>query len=125
MGFFDSLFAGKRSTPASSVTFHLDQAAHMYEDGNIGLEATTLDITPDSKRVAVIGLNGAGKTTLLNIIGGLDRYDSGELIINGISTRRYTDRDWDSYRNHTVGFVFQSYNLIPHQTILELSLIHI
>ncbi len=61
MGFFDSLFAGKRSTPASSVTFHLDQAAHMYEDGNIGLEATTLDITPDSKRVAVIGLNGAGR----------------------------------------------------------------
>ena len=55
MGFFDSLFAGKRSTPASSVTFHLGQAAHMYEDGNIGLEATTLDITPDSKRVAVIG----------------------------------------------------------------------
>lgn len=56
---------------------------------------------------------------LLNIIGGLDRYDSGDLIIRGISTRQYKDRDWDSYRNHTVGFVFQSYNLIPHQTILS------
>ena len=61
----------------------------------------------------------------LNIIGGLDRYDSGDLIINGISTKEYKDRDWDSYRNHTIGFVFQSYNLIPHQTILSLSLIHI
>ena len=58
------------------------------------------------------------KTTLLNIIGGLDRYDSGDLIINGISTKKYKDRDWDSYRNHTIGFVFQSYNLIPHQTVL-------
>ena len=57
------------------------------------------------------------KTTLLNMIGGLDHYDSGDLIINGISTKKYKDRDWDSYRNHTVGFVFQSYNLIPHQTI--------
>lgn len=62
--------------------------------------------------------SGSGKTTLLNIIGGLDRYDSGDLIINGISTKKYKDRDWDSYRNHTIGFVFQSYNLIPHQTIL-------
>ena len=72
----------------------------------------------DNEFVAILGPSGSGKTTLLNIIGGLDRYDSGELIINGISTRRYTDRDWDSYRNHTVGFVFQSYNLIPHQTVL-------
>ena len=62
--------------------------------------------------------DGSGKTTLLNIIGGLDRYDSGDLIINGISTKKYKDRDWDSYRNHTIGFVFQSYNLIPHQTVL-------
>ena len=72
----------------------------------------------DSEFVAVLGPSGSGKTTLLNIIGGLDRYDSGDLIINNISTRKYTDRDWDSYRNHTIGFVFQSYNLIPHQTIL-------
>ena len=72
----------------------------------------------DSEFVAILGPSGSGKTTLLNVIGGLDRYDSGDLIINGISTRKYTDRDWDSYRNHTIGFVFQSYNLIPHQTVL-------
>ncbi len=72
----------------------------------------------DSEFVAVLGPSGSGKTTLLNIIGGLDRYDSGDLIINGISTSKYKDKDWDSYRNHTIGFVFQSYNLIPHQNIL-------
>ena len=72
----------------------------------------------DNEFVAILGPSGSGKTTLLNIIGGLDRYDSGDLIINGISTKEYKDRDWDSYRNHTIGFVFQSYNLIPHQTIL-------
>ena len=69
--------------------------------------------------VAILGPSGSGKTTLLNIIGGLDRYTSGDLIINGISTKKYKDKDWDSYRNHTIGFVFQSYNLIPHQTILS------
>ena len=63
--------------------------------------------------------SGSGKTTLLNIIGGLDRYDSGDLVINGVSTKQYTSRDWDTYRNHTVGFVFQSYNLIPHQSVLS------
>lgn len=68
--------------------------------------------------VSILGPSGSGKTTLLNIIGGLDRYDSGDLIINGVSTREYKDRDWDAYRNHTIGFVFQSYNLIPHQSIL-------
>ncbi len=73
----------------------------------------------DSEFVAILGPSGSGKTTLLNIIGGLDRYDSGDLIINGISTKKYKDRDWDSYRNHTIGFVFQSYNLIPHQTVLS------
>lgn len=73
----------------------------------------------DNEFVAILGPSGSGKTTLLNIIGGLDRYDSGDLIINSISTKDYSDRDWDSYRNHTVGFVFQSYNLIPHQTILS------
>ena len=72
----------------------------------------------DNEFVAILGPSGSGKTTLLNIIGGLDRYDSGDLIINGISTQKYKDRDWDSYRNHTIGFVFQSYNLIPHQTVL-------
>ncbi|MCD8052804.1 MAG: ABC transporter ATP-binding protein/permease [Lachnospiraceae bacterium] len=72
----------------------------------------------DNEFVAILGPSGSGKTTLLNIIGGLDQYDSGDLIINGISTKKYKDRDWDSYRNHTIGFVFQSYNLIPHQNLL-------
>ncbi len=73
----------------------------------------------DNEFVAILGPSGSGKTTLLNIIGGLDRYDSGDLIINGISTKQYKDRDWDSYRNHTIGFVFQSYFLIPHQSVLS------
>lgn len=73
----------------------------------------------DNEFVAILGPSGSGKTTLLNIIGGLDRYDEGDLIINGISTEKYKDRDWDSYRNHTIGFVFQSYNLIPHQSVLS------
>ena len=72
----------------------------------------------DNEFVAILGPSGSGKTTLLNIIGGLDRYDSGDLIINDISTKKYKDRDWDAYRNHTIGFVFQSYNLIPHQSVL-------
>ncbi len=72
----------------------------------------------DNEFVAILGPSGSGKTTMLNIIGGLDRYDSGDLIINGVSTKKYKDRDWDTYRNHSVGFIFQSYNLIPHQTIL-------
>ena len=71
-----------------------------------------------SEFVSILGQSGCGKTTLLNIIGGLDRYTSGDLVINGKSTKEFIDRDWDSYRNHSVGFVFQSYNLIPHQTIL-------
>ncbi len=69
--------------------------------------------------VSILGQSGSGKTTMLNIIGGLDKYTSGDLIINGISTKEYNDRDWDTYRNHRVGFVFQSYNLIPHQTALQ------
>ncbi len=72
----------------------------------------------DNEFVAILGPSGSGKTTLLNIIGGLDRYDTGDLIINGTSTKEYKDRDWDTYRNHSIGFVFQSYNLIGHQTIL-------
>jgi len=79
----------------------------------------------ESEFVCILGPSGCGKTTLLNIIGGLDKYTSGDLIINGRSTKEYRDRDWDTYRNHSVGFVFQSYNLIPHQTVLanvELSL---
>ena len=72
----------------------------------------------ENEFVSILGPSGSGKTTLLNIIGGLDKYTSGDLIINGVSTKKYTDRDWDTYRNHSIGFVFQSYNLIPHQSIL-------
>ena len=68
--------------------------------------------------VSILGPSGCGKTTLLNIVGGLDRYSGGDLLINGKSTEDFKDRDWDTYRNHSVGFVFQSYNLIPHQTVL-------
>lgn len=73
----------------------------------------------ESDLVSVLGPSGCGKTTMLNVIGGLDGYDDGDLIINGVSTKDYTERDWDSYRNHTIGFIFQSYNLISHQTVLE------
>ena len=69
--------------------------------------------------VSILGPSGSGKTTLLNIIGGLDKYTHGDLIINEISTKKYKDKDWDSYRNHRIGFVFQSYNLITHQTVLS------
>ena len=97
---------------------------------NIEKKYTTGDLTQaalngvslnlrDSEFVAILGPSGSGKTTLLNIIGGLDRYDSGDLIINGVSTKRYKDRDWNSYRNHTIGFVFQSYNLLPKTTAVE------
>ncbi len=82
------------------------------------LDGVSLNLR-DNEFVAVLGPSGSGKTTLLNIIGGLDRYDSGDLIINNISTKKYKSRDWDSYRNHTIGFVFQSYNLIEHQSILS------
>ena len=73
----------------------------------------------ESEFVSILGPSGCGKTTMLNIIGGLDHYTSGDLIIDETSTKKYTDRDWDTYRNHKVGFIFQSYNLIPHQTVLE------
>ena len=91
-----------------------------YKTGDLiqdALKDVSLNLR-DNEFVSILGPSGSGKTTLLNIIGGLDRYDSGDLIINNVSTVEYADRDWDSYRNHTIGFVFQSYNLIPHQTVL-------
>lgn len=91
-----------------------------YKTGDLiqdALKDVSLNLR-DNEFVSILGPSGSGKTTLLNIIGGLDRYDSGDLIINNVSTVEYQDRDWDSYRNHTIGFVFQSYNLIPHQTVL-------
>lgn len=92
-----------------------------YRTGSLvqkALDGVSLNLR-DNEFVAILGPSGSGKTTFLNIIGGLDRYDSGDIVINNISTKEYKDRDWDSYRNHTIGFVFQSYNLIPHQTILS------
>lgn len=99
----------------------LKQICKQYKTGELVQEAlngVSLNFR-DNEFVSILGPSGSGKTTLLNIIGGLDRYDSGELIINGVSTKKYKDRDWDSYRNHTIGFVFQSYNLIPHQSVLS------
>ena len=88
-----------------------DEEVHALRDVSIDFRANEF--------VSILGPSGCGKTTLLNIIGGLDRYTEGDLIIRGISTREYRDADWDTYRNHSIGFVFQSYNLIPHQTVLS------
>jgi len=93
----------------------------VYEMGDTKVEALKgVDLCfRKSEFVSILGPSGCGKTTMLNIIGGLDRYTDGDLVINGVSTKEYKDADWDIYRNHSVGFVFQSYNLIPHQTVLE------
>lgn len=95
----------KKDYPAGSETVH-------------ALKGVSLRFR-DSEFVSILGPSGCGKTTMLNLIGGLDQYTDGDLIINGISTKDFRDRDWDAYRNHSVGFVFQSYNLIPHQTVLQ------
>ena len=92
-----------------------------YEVGDTKVEALkgiSLSFR-ENEFVSILGQSGCGKTTLLNIVGGLDRYTSGDLIINGKSTKEFNDRDWDTYRNHSIGFVFQTYNLIPHQTVLS------
>ncbi len=98
----------------------IQKISKIYKTGDLvqtALDEVDLNLR-DNEFVAILGPSGSGKTTLLNVIGGLDRYDSGNMVINGISTRKYKSKDWDSYRNHTIGFVFQSYNLIPHQSIL-------
>ena len=91
-----------------------------YAAGNTRVEALRgIDLEfGESEFAAILGPSGCGKTTLLNIIGGLDRYTTGDLLINGRSTKQFREKDWDVYRNHSIGFVFQSYNLIPHQTVL-------
>ena len=95
----------KKDYPAGSETVH-------------ALKGVSLRFR-DSEFVSILGPSGCGKTTMLNLIGGLDQYTDGDLVINGVSTKHFRDRDWDAYRNHSVGFVFQSYNLIPHQTVLQ------
>ncbi|WP_265442690.1 ATP-binding cassette domain-containing protein [Acetivibrio straminisolvens] len=98
----------------------LKNITKIYHTGGENVEALKgIDLKfRECEFVSILGPSGCGKTTLLNIIGGLDQYTSGDLVINGTSTKKYKDRDWDTYRNHSVGFVFQSYNLIPHQTVL-------
>ena len=98
----------------------LKKIAKNYKTGDFDVKALRdIDLSfRDSEFVSILGPSGCGKTTLLNLIGGLDRYSSGDLIINGRSTKEFIDRDWDNYRNHSIGFVFQTYNLIPHQTVL-------
>ena len=102
------------------TTLQIKDIKKVYKTGPLvqrALDGVSLSLR-DNEFVAILGPSGSGKTTLLNVIGGLDRCDGGELVINGVSTKKYSARDWDSYRNHTVGFVFQSYNLIPHQSVL-------
>ena len=99
----------------------LQHISKIYKTGNQEFHALK-DISirfRENEFVSILGQSGSGKTTLLNIIGGLDQYTSGDLLIQGKSTKQFKDRDWDSYRNHTIGFVFQSYNLIGHQTALS------
>ena len=98
----------------------LEKIKKIYKGGETvtALNGVTVSFR-ENEFVAVLGPSGCGKTTLLNIVGGLDRYDEGDLVINGRSTRKYKNSDWDAYRNRSIGFVFQSYNLIGHQTVLQ------
>ena len=104
-----------------SLMLKLKNIVKTYGEGEHEVVALN-DVSLNFRRnefVSILGKSGCGKTTLLNLIGGLDRYTDGDLIINGTSTKEFRDRDWDHYRNHSIGFVFQSYNLIPHQSVLS------
>ena len=99
----------------------LKNVSKIYQTGNVKLGALK-EVSVSFRKsefVSILGPSGCGKTTLLNIVGGLDRYTSGDLVIGGKSTKNFTDKDWDTYRNHFIGFIFQSYNLIMHLTVLE------
>ena len=111
----------KRAERENTELLELKNIKKDYPAGNGTVKALKgIDLKfRESEFVSILGPSGCGKTTMLNIIGGLDQYTSGDLVINGVSTKNFRDRDWDSYRNHSIGFVFQSYNLIPHQTVLQ------
>ncbi len=112
---------GLLSSESENVALRLENIVKVYGSGNTAVHALkgiSLNFRK-SEFVSVLGQSGCGKTTMLNIIGGLDRYTSGDMLINDKSTKDFKDRDWDTYRNHSIGFVFQSYNLIPHQTVLQ------
>ena len=114
------LKAGKTKYESEIFMLTLKKIVKQYPAGDTTVDALRgIDIEfRKSEFVAILGPSGCGKTTLLNIVGGLDKYTEGDLVINGVSTKQYKDADWDTYRNHSIGFVFQSYNLIPHQTVL-------
>ena len=111
----------KTEKASAQVALKLVDIVKVYGEGENAVEALKgVNLTfRKNEIVSILGPSGCGKTTMLNIIGGLDRYTSGDLVINGVSTKEYKDRDWDTYRNNSIGFVFQSYNLIPHQTVLK------
>lgn len=109
-----------KNNAEQNVALQLDNVVKIYGQGEFAVKAlkgVSLNFRK-SEFVSILGPSGCGKTTMLNIIGGLDKYTDGDLVINGVSTKEYKDRDWDTYRNHSIGFVFQTYNLIPHQSVL-------
>ncbi len=97
---------------------HIFKSYHVGDTVTHALDDVTISFR-DQEFVAILGPSGSGKTTMLNVIGGLDRYDKGDLIINGKATKNFKETDWDAYRNNTVGFIFQNYNLIPHLSIMD------
>ena len=114
------VYLGDKKTRKETAMLQLKNIVKEYTAGDTkvgALKGVSISFRKN-EFVSILGPSGCGKTTMLNIIGGLDRYTSGDLVINSRSTKEYKDADWDTYRNHSIGFVFQSYNLIPHQTVL-------